>query len=140
MKKGTTKKAKSDGPSAESLREIPPLNPRTSVTLGRGEEGLKMAQGLARALRRGRPKKGEVAIGTAARSVRLPTDEWKALEQLALERKITPNTAMREAIVHWIARAQLKSDERAATKSPSRARAQSKPASSHARTSRARAS
>jgi predicted transcriptional regulator len=140
MRKGTTKKAESEWPSAESLREIPPTNSRTAVTLGRGEEGLRMARGLMRALRRGRPKKGEVAIGTASRSVRLPTDEWKALEQLALERKITPNTAMREAIVHWIARSQLKSDERATKKPAARTGAPTKPASSRARTSRARAS
>lgn len=107
MKRGPTK-TRNEEPSEASLREIAPLDPKTTVTLGRGAEGLAMARGLTAALRRGRPKRGEVAVGTTARSVRLSTSEWAALELLATERGIAPNAAMREAIVQWIAQSELK--------------------------------
>jgi len=128
-----------DEPSAESLREIPPIDPKTAVSFGRGEEGLKLARGWSRAVR-GRPRKGTQALGTSTRSVRLQDDEWAALDEFAKARGIKSHAAMREAIVHWLARSQIKADERAATKPASRAGGQSKPASSRARTARDRAS
>lgn len=149
-----------DEPSAESLREIPPLDPKTAVSFGRGEEGLELARSWSRAVR-GRPKKGTEPAGTSTRSVRLQGDEWAALDAFAKARGIKAHAAMREAIVHWIARSQLKADKRAATevadlervtktrvtkttrgirKRYVRVETLSKPASSRAHTSRDRAS
>lgn len=77
------------------------------VSLGRGEEGRRMALGYARIVR-GRPKKGETAIGTSVRSLRLYTPEWAALEAVAEERGMSTHAAMREAVVQWLARAGAK--------------------------------
>ena len=126
-------------PTAASLRDSPPLDAETGVSFGRGEEGLKLARSWSRAVR-GRPKKGVRAGGTSTRSIRLQNEEWAAVDAFAKARHLTPHGALREAIVHWLARVQLQLDEQAAAKSTGRAGAQSKPAGSRARTSRARAS
>jgi len=128
--RASRKVADHEGPSAASLRAMPEIDPKTAVTFGRGEEGLRLARGWSRALR-GRPKKGTEAAGTKTRSVRLQTVEWDALDAFAKARQITPHTAMREAIVHWLARSQIKADERGAPKSkpdgkPPSSRAQSR--------------
>ena len=122
-------------PSAESLREIPPLDRASSPSFGRGEEALNLARGWSRAIR-GRPKKGTQANGTSTRSVRLQKAEWEALDAFANARGIKPHTAVREAIIHWLARSQLKAEERRAQK----ATASSKPAQARSRTVRIRAS
>lgn len=114
----------SDEPSAESLKAIPELSPDAAF-LGRGPEGMRMAQGLSRAIRRGRPPKGEQAEGTSTRTVRLPESYWAALDMLAEQLGMTTHGAMREGIVQWIARAgdKLPRDEK-----PAKPAAKSKPA------------
>lgn len=109
----------SDEPSAESLKAIPELSP-DAVFLGRGPEGMRMAQGLNRALRRGRPPKGEQAEGTSTRSVRLFESHWAALEWACGQFGLSPHAAMREAIVQWIARAgdKLRESEKSVAKAP----------------------
>lgn len=126
-KKHTAPKA-SEGPSAKSLKAIPELSP-DAVFLGRGPEGMRMAQGLTRAIRRGRPPKGEQAEGTSTRTVRLPEGEWAALDWLSKQRGITPHAAMREAIVHWLARegGKLPRDAKQAAKVPAKPAAKAKP-------------
>jgi hypothetical protein len=115
----------SDEPSAASLREIPELSP-DAPSLGRGPEGMRMAQGFSYAVRRGRPPKGETAAGTSTRSVRLPGPEWAALDWVCEQLETSPHAAMREAIVQWLARAggKLKAKEKA----PAKPAAKSKPA------------
>lgn len=78
------------------------------VSLGRGEEGRRMALGYARAVRAGRPKKGETAVGTSVRSLRLYNPEWLAVDEVAAKRGMSTHAAMREAIVQWLARAGAK--------------------------------
>lgn len=82
------------------------------VSLGRGEEGRRMALGYARVVRTGRPKKGETAVGTSVRSLRLYNPEWQALEDVAAERGMSTHAAMREAVVQWLARAGAKNSKR----------------------------
>lgn len=53
---------------------------------------------------RGRPKKGTTAPGSSARNVRMQDAEWDALTYWARKRGLTVHAAMREALVHWIAR------------------------------------
>jgi hypothetical protein len=60
--------------------------------------------GFGRALR-GRPRKGEVAAGSSSKNVRMQDAEWEALEVLADKRSLSVHAAMREALVHGIARA-----------------------------------
>jgi hypothetical protein len=103
-KKRSVRKAVDDEPSAKSLKAIPEMSP-DAVFLGRGPEGMRMAQGLSRAVRRGRPRKGEEAEGTSTRSIRLSGSHWAALEWACEQLELSPHAAMREAIVQWIARA-----------------------------------
>lgn len=95
----TTKRSKrADEPSAESLREIPPMKPGT-YTVFKGPGALSRALTAARAARMGRPKKGTTAVGTAAKSLRLSTDQWAALEHLAEKRRTTLHAIMRDAVL-----------------------------------------
>ena len=107
MSANATKKA-----SKKAVARPKALNPTASpkdsgVLLGRGAEGMRMAQGLSRVMR-GRPKKGTIAEGTSTRSLRLPNPEWDALEAIAEARGLSLHAAMREAIVQWLARAGTK--------------------------------
>lgn len=92
----------SDEPSAESLKEIPELSP-DAVFLGHGREGMKVARALSRAMR-GRPRKGEQAAGSSTRSLKLTDAQWEVLDALAAKLEISAHAAMREAVIHWIAR------------------------------------
>ena len=67
-----------------------------------------MALGYARVVRAARPKKGETAIGTSVRSLRLYKPELTAIEAVAAARGMSTHAAMREAIVQWLARAGVK--------------------------------
>jgi hypothetical protein len=91
-------------PSEESLREIPPLDPETAISFGRGAEGLQRARAFSALLRpaRGRPKKGGAASGSSGRSVRLPDAVWEELERIAEARGASAHALMREAIVRWV--------------------------------------
>lgn len=68
-------------------------------TVFKGPGALDRALVAARAARTGRPKKGEKAVGTAAKSLRLAMDQWAALERLAQQRKTTLHAIMREAVL-----------------------------------------
>jgi hypothetical protein len=103
MKKTRGKRAH-DEPSQESLREIPPLDPETAISFGRGAEGLRRARAFSALLRpaRGRPKKGGTVTGSSGRSVRLPDMVWAELERIAEARGASAHALMREAIVRWV--------------------------------------
>ncbi len=92
----------SDEPSAASLAEIPELS-LDAVFLGHGREGMKVARSLSRAMR-GRPRKGEQAAGSSTRSLKLTDAQWEVLDALAAKLEISAHAAMREAVIHWIAR------------------------------------
>jgi hypothetical protein len=109
MSAGATKKAarKShvhEEPSAESLREIPPLDPETAISFGRGAEGLARAREFSALMRSqpGRPRRGAPAPGSAGRTVRLPDAVWAEVERFAEKRGVTAHAIMREAIVRWV--------------------------------------
>lgn len=91
-------------PSAASLREIPPIDPETALSFGRGAEGLRRARAYNALLqsRPGRPKKGELASGSSGRSVRLPDAVWSEIERLAAARGVSGHALMRQAIVQWV--------------------------------------
>jgi hypothetical protein len=94
-----TKRSKgADEPSAESLREIPPMKPGT-YTVFKGPGALERALSTARAMRMGRPKKGAKAVGTATKSLRLSKDEWAELERVAEKRRTTLHAIMRDAVL-----------------------------------------
>jgi hypothetical protein len=98
-----TKRAKKhEEPSAESLREIPPIDFSKTVHFGRGPEALQRGLEWARA-RRGRPPKGETAEGTRTKTIRFPEKLLTELERTAEKRGVTLHAAMREAITEWIA-------------------------------------
>jgi hypothetical protein len=74
------------GPSLSALWEMPQL--ATDAVL----------------LRRGHPGKGKKRT-TVVRSVRLPQELWKELEQAARARRLNLHQAMRAALLGWIRRA-----------------------------------
>jgi len=89
-------------PSAASLKEIPPADPKHTLYFGRGPEGLrKLREHVSR--KRGRPKKGATAEGTATKTVRFPIKVWEELERSAKKRGVSVHAAMREAIAKWLA-------------------------------------
>lgn len=106
MSASATKKATTAKKSV--IKTAPKLAEKDEpVFLGRGAEGLRLAQGLSRVVR-GRPKRGAKVAGSNARAVRLPDAEWEALDAIAKKRGLTPHGAMREAIIQWLARAGAK--------------------------------
>jgi hypothetical protein len=98
---GRLRDARADEPSKDSLEEIPPVDFGKAHVFGRGPEGLK--KGLEW-LRRGRPKKGQVAEGTSTRSLRLPDRAWEELDRIAKERGITTHALVREALAKLVLR------------------------------------
>ncbi len=97
-----TKRKKHEEPSAESLREIPPIDFSKTIHFGRGPEGLRKALEWARG-KRGRPRAGELPEGSRVKSVRFPDRLWDELERTAKQRGVSVHEAMREAIVKWLA-------------------------------------
>ena len=96
--------SKVEEPSEESLREIPPVDFSNTIRFGRGPEALQMALTWARA-KRGRPKKGERASGTATKTIRLPKAAWKKLAEIAKKQGTTVHALIREAISAKLGRA-----------------------------------
>jgi hypothetical protein len=76
----------SGGPSLLALWEMPELAPDAVL------------------LRRGHPGKGKGRT-TVVRSVRLPADTWKELEEKAKAKHLNVHQAMRAAILGWLRRA-----------------------------------
>jgi hypothetical protein len=83
-------------PSKASLREMPEVDFSTGF-VRRGPGALQEVLAHART-KRGRPKKGEVAAGSSARSVRLSDAEWTALDRLADRQRTTVHALLREAV------------------------------------------
>lgn len=101
-----------DEPSAESLREMPEIDPENSVSMGRGADGREMAQAYTRAMR-GRRRKGEAAPPrSSVHSVRVPDPIWDAVCEFADCRGFSTNAAVNEALAHWIAHHQLRRESR----------------------------
>lgn len=74
------------GPSLLALWEMPELGQDTVL------------------LRRGRPEKG-VTRKTELRSMRLPAETWKRVEEAARKKHLNVHQAMREAVLGWVRRA-----------------------------------
>ncbi len=53
-------------------------------------------------LRRGRPRKGEKAIGTVAKTVKHTPGFWNAMAAKAKAKGLTLHEAMREALREWV--------------------------------------
>lgn len=68
---------------------------------GRGEEGLRKAREYFAAVR-GRPRKGETAVGTSTRSLRLPDPTWVELERKAAELGVPLHQLVRRVIADWL--------------------------------------
>ncbi len=97
-------KAMKRGPSAAALREIPEIDVKTAIVLGRGEVGLVRARAFLKAAR-GRPPKGQRAPGSKPRSVRFSDATWQQLERQARRRRTTLHALLRNVIAEWLERA-----------------------------------
>ena len=90
------------GPSAASLRDMPeadfsriPVRPN-KYAASAAEKASKIQYG------KGRPRKGAESGPTPARTLRLPTAIWKALEQEARERSTTVHALLRELVATYV--------------------------------------
>ena len=89
-------------PSAASLRDMPEADfSRIRVRPNKyaasaAEKALKIQYG------KGRPRKGAESGPTPARTLRLPTAIWKALEQEARERSTTVHALLRELVATYV--------------------------------------
>ena len=70
-------------------------------TFGRGAEGTRNALDFMDAVR-GRPRAGEAAGGSKARSLRLPDKAWAALEAEAQKRSLTVHKLLRMIIAEHL--------------------------------------
>jgi hypothetical protein len=110
MKK-TKRIVRHEEPSPESLRAIPEIdftkgrrNParaarvrKEGITLElEGQRPIVIRQGA------GRPKRGEKAAPSAARTVRLPVVLWRALKVRAKRKGSTLNAELGEAAAEWL--------------------------------------
>lgn len=100
MKKASKTRAKR-GPSAASLREMPEIDVKTAVVLGRGDVGLTRARAFLRAAR-GRPPQGQQAPGSSPRSIRFSDAMWQQLERQARRRRTTLHALLRDVIAEWL--------------------------------------
>jgi predicted DNA-binding ribbon-helix-helix protein len=64
---------------------------------GRGKEAFENARRFMSAVR-GRPRKGEEAIGTSTRTLRLPNNVWQELEALATQHEMSLHMLVRAII------------------------------------------
>ena len=92
-----------EGPSAASLREIP--------TLGREAAGRAnpyatriRAEGYELQVGRGRPISGKEVGPTTVKSVRLPAELWKQLEERATSQGVALHALIRAALVELLER------------------------------------
>lgn len=97
----TKAKLTPEEPSEESLCEMPEIKPEARRHFGRGAEGLRNARAFFAAVQ-GRPRKGETAVGTTPRSVRLPNDAWELLDARAAELGITNHALARRILAEWL--------------------------------------
>lgn len=80
------------------------MGPERELAVFRGPTALKQALTEARR-RMGRPRKGERAVGTATKSLRLSLDEWAQLERLAEKKGKTVHALIRAALAAMVERA-----------------------------------
>ena len=98
----TNSKRKHPGPSAESLREIPEVDLDNAIFMkGRGPEARANAFAYSAAVR-GRPRKGEQAAGSQAKSIRLPDATWAELEREAKAHKISLHQLLRIIVARHV--------------------------------------
>ena len=91
-----------DGPSARSLAELPEadfshVRARRNVMADRASRAL-----LQLKAGRGRPRRGQEIGPTPARSIRLPTTLWEALEAAARDANTTVHGLLRLAVTHLL--------------------------------------
>lgn len=104
MKKASKTVGRKRGPSAASLREIPEVDLKTTLVLGRGDAGLTRARAFLKAAR-GRPPEGQQAPGSSPRSIRFSDAMWRQLEREARKRRTTLHALLRDVIAEWLERA-----------------------------------
>jgi hypothetical protein len=103
MKKPNAKRAAERGPSAASLAAMPEVDFTTGI-VGQGPDGYRAVVAYARA-KRGRPKKGEKAVGTTTKSVRLTDAEWSLLKKRAEREHISVHALLRQAVAELLRKA-----------------------------------
>jgi len=91
-----------DEPSARSLADLPEVDfsraqVRRSSYAGRARRALMQLKAS-----RGRPKRGQEIGPTPARSIRLPTTAWEALEAAARDANTTVHALLRLAVSHLL--------------------------------------
>jgi predicted DNA-binding ribbon-helix-helix protein len=95
-------KASEEDPVAKRLEALQADNEAdTTRTFGRGVEGRANALAFTRAVR-GRPPKGNKAIGTSTRSLRFTNDVWEQLEAEAAEREVTLHALLRVIVAEFL--------------------------------------
>ena len=91
-------------PSAESLREVPEVDfSRARVRANPYARRIE-AEGITLQVGRGRPKRGDEIGPTVPKSIRLPADVWKLLEDKARERGLPLHAVLRAAVLEWLRR------------------------------------
>lgn len=91
-------------PSAESLREIPEVDFERAQVRANPYARRIAAEGITLQVGRGRPKRGDEIGPTVPRSIRLPANVWKMLEQKAKERGLPLHAVLRAAVLEWLRR------------------------------------
>jgi hypothetical protein len=97
-----------DEPSSRSLADVPEVDFSRvkSRTNPYADELLRLRAG------RGRPRKGQEIGPTPARSIRLPTSLWTALEDAARDANTTVHALLRLAVAHLLESDGFKRDRR----------------------------
>ena len=98
------KARKHDGPSAESLREMPEANFASEKWKRRPGIAARIAAEGVTFPGRGRPRKGEEVGPSVMKTVRFPKVFWQRLERHAKSKKLTTHAAIRVALAEWVAR------------------------------------
>jgi hypothetical protein len=89
-------------PTAKRLEALQADNEGDATrTFGHGVEGRANALAFTRAVR-GRPPKGNKAIGTSTRSLRFTNDVWDQLEAEASHRMITLHALLRVIVAEFL--------------------------------------
>jgi len=90
-------------PSAESLRDIPPIDfARVEVRKNPYAEKIRK-HGYELALHPGRPRKGTRMGPTVAKAVRLPPKVWRDIEARARKQGVSVHAFIRLALLEWLA-------------------------------------
>jgi hypothetical protein len=101
MAKPKPKRSIQNEPSAASLRDVPELDPATTVKFGRGMAAMRDVIDFMNTVR-GRPKHGAKAAGSSVRSLRLTDQAWAELERRAEQLGMPLHKLLRVVIAGWL--------------------------------------